>query len=951
MRKVTRLVIATLFLQFFVGGVSAQAAPAATLRITAAITKGTQAQISWTSQKLSAKDFYEVEFTKTSTSKVYKVIKTKSTSIAAVLDPFSKYSVRVRQSLTPKKWSATRSFTIAAPAVTGLAYSNATTTSFNLSWDPVVGATSYNLYANMKLVTNIATTTYAVAGLLPGSVSEYSVIPLNGQLQGLESQKLLVSTLIETPATPTLSAITAGTATVNWVVDANALKYEVVLYDSTGINEILTRSVEGSLRSTIFTNLTVLTGYTVGLRSIYASSSSKQSPLASFITLKPALTNAAISTISSTTLTLSWTPHASANSYEVYKDGSPLATGISATSSSYTFSALVSGQRYRLGVRALFIDGSKINSYTEIIEATGTTLTDPIYKPAIGSTAPVIELPYANVPIIGATLVTSTGNWTSIPTILGYSYQWQRSIDSGSTYSDIVGATSSSYVVTVSDNSYLLRVKVSATNLNGTGVTSSTATSAVASVYNIQGPIVRGNAVAGETLEVSDGTWSSRFPITLSYKWYTSRTGSPISGAVSPSLVVPSSEAGYAISAQVTASTSHGSLSITSPSRGLITIVGNTVLPVVSGTVRVGGTLSVSDGTWLNLGNDSTASYQWQSSTDGVLWNNISSATSSTYLLKAAQAGLYIRAQVFNTKSGSSAVLANSASTIQVPVLNIVNASAPVVTGAWTVGTTLSASTGSWSTSGTYTYQWQSSSNNSTWEDIASATASTFAITANESSKYVRVQVINTSTSGSGIAYSSSRSKVGTPFNSVAPVLSGTIKIGNTQSVTNGTWTNTPTAYGYQWQKSSDGISWIDVSGETAATYIPTFDVANLQIRVNVSAGNAVDTATVTSSIIQNFLPPQATVVPAISGTKTVGQTLTSTAGTWPSTSSGYAYQWQRSSDGGVTWTSITGATASTYVLVVADAGYQIRSQVSLTANAGSSTAYSLQTTAVAPAS
>jgi hypothetical protein len=284
-----------------------------------------------------------------------------------------------------------------------------------------------------------------------------------------------------------------------------------------------------------------------------------------------------------------------------------------------------------------------------------------------------------------------------------------------------------------------------------------------------------------------------------------------------------------------------------------------------------------------------------------------------------------------------------------VPVLNITNITAPVVTGEWTVGTTISASTGNWSTNGTYTYQWQSSSNNSSWSDIASATSSSFVLTSNEASKYVRVQVINTSTAGSGIAYSSSRSKVGAPFNTTAPAISGTVKIGSTQTVTTGTWSNTPTSYAYQWQKSADGIYWVDLSGETNATYVPTFDIANLQIRVNVSGVNAVDTATVTSSVISGFVPPQATAIPAINGTKTVGQTLTSSSGTWPSTSSGYVYQWQKSSDNGVTWANIAGATASTYVLVAADAGYQIRSQVSLTTNAGSSSAYSLATVGIAP--
>jgi hypothetical protein len=359
--------------------------------------------------------------------------------------------------------------------------------------------------------------------------------------------------------------------------------------------------------------------------------------------------------------------------------------------------------------------------------------------------------------------------------------------------------------------------------------------------------------------------------------------------------------------------------------------------------------LSVSSGTWLNLENDSTATYQWQSSTDGVLWNNISGATSATYVLQQAQVGLFVRAQVFQTKSTYNAVLANSAATAAVPALNLTNTVAPSVSGSWTVGTSISASTGSWSTSGTFTYQWQSSSDNSTWADIASATSSSFTLTSSEASKYVRVQVVNSSSAGAGIAYSVSRSKVGAPYNTALPLVTGTVKIGSTQTVSTGTWSNTPTAYSYQWQKSSDGISWINLSGETASTYSPTFDVANLQIRVSVGAGNAVETSTVTTAVVSGFLPPQASVIPAITGTKTVGQTLTTSTGTWPGTSDSYVYQWQRSSDSGVTWTNISGSTSSTYVLVAGDAGYQIRSQVSLTTNAGSSSAYSLPTTGIAP--
>ena len=214
----------------------------------------------------------------------------------------------------------------------------------------------------------------------------------------------------------------------------------------------------------------------------------------------------------------------------------------------------------------------------------------------------------------------------------------------------------------------------------------------------------------------------------------------------------------------------------------------------------------------------------------------------------------------------------------------------------------------------------------------------------------MRVQVYLTGTSGAdGIAYSVPTAKVGAPYNTVAPAISGTLRVGSVQTVSTGTWSGSPT-YTYQWQTSSDGIAWLSVGSATSSTYTVTYAVANLRLRAVVSATNATDTSTATSQVVQGFLAPIATAVPAITGTVQSGETLTSSSGTWPSTSSGYTYTWQKSSDGGTTWTNIAGAIASTYVLVTADVGYLIRSEVTVTTSTGSSTAYSLPTVAVAPA-
>jgi hypothetical protein len=1028
MRKVSRLLIASLFLQFFLGGGSAQAAPA--LKITAVSVSGTNVTVTWTASKLSTKDYFDVEFTKKGSDP--KLVKTKSNKVLAKLDAFSTYTVRVRKNLTPNIWSSVRNFSISSAPVVGIAISSTTystidvswpaivgasgyeitldkgtpvstilnkytftglktgffgrftvraisgsmkgessqaieistlttgpakltssgitSTGFALTWTPINGATGYNVYKDGKLFGTTSLSTLAVSGQLPGTTADYTVKAVVGGSETEASESTSVTTLVDVPAKPVVSNITSLSATITWVIDPNADSYQVNVYDSLGTTLVKDFDAQKSIGSTVVTGLSPLTTYTVGVVNNYGKTSSKISVLTTFTTLKPAVVGLAVATVTVNSATITWTALPSATYFEVLKDSSITAITIPISTLSYTFTGLAPGQTYKLGVRATYTDGNKILSSTDVTEISVTLITDPSGKPTI-VTAPVITLPYGPSPIVGSNITATSGVWSSIPAASSLTLQWQRSSD-GNTWLDIAGATSNTYSVSAIDNGFAFRVKSTAVNVNGTSISNSTATGYSAPLYNVQLPVTRGYLVVGQVLDASDGVWSSSYTTNLSYRWQRVCSGSTstISGALTPTYTIVEDDIGCSVLVQVTGSTLLGSAVAVSPSRGLVTIVGNTATPVVSGALRVGGTLSVTSGTWVGSPN---LTYRWQSSTDGNIWDTISGATSSTYVLNAAQAGSYIRAQVLGSKSSAASVayviVATTTSTAVVPALSITNSVAPAVTGSWTEGTTLSASNGSWSTSGTFTYQWQSSSDNSTWADIASATLATFVLTSSQASKYVRVKVYNSTSNGDGIAYSVPRFKVGSPYNTALPTISGTLRIGSTQTVTTGTWSNTPTSYSYQWQKSADGISWVDLSGETASTYAPTFDVANLQIRVSVGAGNAVETATVTTSVISSFLPPQATAIPAITGTKTVGQTLTSSSGTWPSTSGGYVYQWQKSSDNGVTWTNIAGATASTYVLVAADAGYQIRSQVSLTANAGSSSAYSLPTVGIAP--
>ena len=87
---------------------------------------------------------------------------------------------------------------------------------------------------------------------------------------------------------------------------------------------------------------------------------------------------------------------------------------------------------------------------------------------------------------------------------------------------------------------------------------------------------------------------------------------------------------------------------------------------------------------------------------------------------------------------------------------------------------------------------------------------------------------------------------------------------------------------------------------------------------------------------------------PSISGTPTVGRTLTAAPGTWSGTAPiGYAYQWQRC---GAACTAIAGATTRTYRVTSTDRGAHLRVLVTATNAKGSAQAVSSQVGPVANA-
>jgi len=164
------------------------------------------------------------------------------------------------------------------------------------------------------------------------------------------------------------------------------------------------------------------------------------------------------------------------------------------------------------------------------------------------------------------------------------------------------------------------------------------------------------------------------------------------------------------------------------------------------------------------------------------------------------------------------------------------------------------------------------------------------------------------------------------PVNSTPPVISGTTTLGSVLTTTDGTWTNSPISFAYQWKRGATNI------GTNASTYTLVIADSTAAITCVVTATNASGSTPATSNTITagNYAPVN-TVAPVVTGTPAVGSVLTTTDGTWIGSPT-FTYQWYTVS----TALPIAGATSTTYTLQQTDADTEVYCQVTGTNIAGS---------------
>lgn len=192
-------------------------------------------------------------------------------------------------------------------------------------------------------------------------------------------------------------------------------------------------------------------------------------------------------------------------------------------------------------------------------------------------------------------------------------------------------------------------------------------------------------------------------------------------------------------------------------------------------------------------------------------------------------------------------------------------------------------------------------------------------------------------------AVASGRSQAA-PANTTAPAVSGTAKVGQKLTTSNGTWANSPTTYAYQWQRCTSSTC-ADIAGAAEQTYTLGSSDAGHTVRSVVTASNADGKSTANSnqtSVVaaSGGSAPANTLPPVVLGDAVVGQQLIAGVGQWTGSPT-FSFQWQRCSALGTSCGNIAGGTARRYPVVSTDYGHTLRVGVTATNSSGSLNAIS----------
>ena len=364
---------------------------------------------------------------------------------------------------------------------------------------------------------------------------------------------------------------------------------------------------------------------------------------------------------------------------------------------------------------------------------------------------------------VGETLAADTSGIADSDGLTNVSYSYQWIANDGNSDSGITDATASSYTLVAADEGKTIKVRVSFTDDAGNAETLTSATTgAVAGAPPAAPSRPTIESVAHNSVTIA---WDDPGDASIT-GYQVLRRNPAIHGPgvfdvieddtgssdtrYTDATVAPETTYRYRVkarNAQGLSEWSRPAARFTTPADPTPPNTAPTGLPTITGTPRVGETLTA-DTSGISDNNGLTNvqyAYQWIRN-DGNTDTNITGATVQTYTLTRDDQGNTVRASVsFTDDDGYSESLTSAATATVAQPPNAAPSGLPTITGTAEVGESLTADTSKISdTNGLnnvqFAYKWMRNDGTSD-EDISGATGETYTLTADDSGKAVKVQV------------------------------------------------------------------------------------------------------------------------------------------------------------------------------------------------------------------
>ena len=328
------------------------------------------------------------------------------------------------------------------------------------------------------------------------------------------------------------------------------------------------------------------------------------------------------------------------------------------------------GKYLRLGVVATNAAGSVVSL---------SKTTQEVRSMPVAGTSPTFSGPD------GGVYTATAGTWSGYPADITTTFAWLRCDSTGDAASAkpancavIADATEDSYTPTSQDTSFWLRVMVKATNTAGsTYWVSGTGPQIEGAPGTASGPGLTVQSSVGSVLQGIAATWYTVSSIsTALISWYRcTDTGTDsfvmeippectvIDGVSAAEYTITADDLGYYVRYGETSTNLEGtSVALSRPTTEITSGPYARVAPTVTGTHKVGKTLTAAVGTWSNASGVKYL-YSWHSCTEAGVKNEwpgaacklIAGQTTKTLVLTKALSGKYIRLRLTVTPPAAAA--------------------------------------------------------------------------------------------------------------------------------------------------------------------------------------------------------------------------------------------------------------------------------------------------------